>query len=159
MSNKLDETLAGVAEDTIMSLAFLFLMSEDEAGGIEADASVTASVEFSGPFAGALFLSAPQPMLDELAANMLGFEQGEAGLPSDDVKNDALKELLNVICGNLLPEIAGNEAVFKVHAPQIQPESAIPETYRDQHQAGAAKFYVEEGALELVVFVDNHALV
>jgi CheY-specific phosphatase CheX len=159
MSNKLDPTLAAVAEDTIMSLAFLFLMSEEEAGETQTDQTVVASVEFSGPFTGALYVSAPTEMLDELAANMLGFEEGEAGVPSETVKNDALKELLNVICGNLLPEIAGNEAVFKVHAPSVHPEPQIPATYRDQPQAGQARFYVEEGPLELVLFVDNHAMV
>jgi hypothetical protein len=159
MSEQLNETLAAIAEDTIMSLAFLFLMSEDEAGGAPDGNATIASVDFSGPFSGALFISGPQEMLPELAANMLGFEEG-AEPPSPEVQNDALQELLNVICGNLLPEIAGAEAVFKVHAPRLHHATdMIPETFQDLPPAGKAELYCEYGKLELALFLDNYALV
>jgi chemotaxis protein CheY-P-specific phosphatase CheC len=158
MSDQLNETLAAVAEDTIMSLAFLFLMSEDEAGGGPDGSAMVASVDFSGPFTGALFIAGPKEMLPELAANMLGFEEG-AEPPSAAVQNDALQELLNVICGNLLPEIAGAEAVFKVHAPKLHEEDIIPETFQDLPPAGRTELYSEYGKLELTLFLDNHALV
>jgi len=31
---------------------------------------------------------------------------------------DALGEVANVVCGNLLPEIAGRDAVFRLDAPR-----------------------------------------
>lgn len=158
MNQQLNETLAAVAEDTIMSLAFLFLMSEDEAAGAPEAEAVIASVDFSGPFAGALFISGPKQMLPELASNMLGYEEG-AEPPTSSVQNDALQELLNVICGNLLPEIAGAEAVFKVHAPKLHGGDLIPQTFQDLPPAGTAELYSEYGKLELALFLDNHALV
>ena len=157
MSNRFDDALSQVAEETMMSLAFLFLLNDEETADVGDVEKVVASVDFSGPFAGALFVSAPTALLPELAANMLGFEE-EAGEPGPEVQNDALKELLNVICGNLLPEIAGAEAVFKVHAPQVC-GGGIPDVYLDQTAAGKVTLPIESGVVELVLFVESHALV
>lgn len=158
MSDQLSETLGAVAEETIMSLAFLFVMNEDEADCREDSEPVVACVDFSGPLNGALFVAGPRAMLPELTCNMLGFEEG-AEPPSLEVQTDALMELLNVVCGNLLPEIAGPEAVFKVHAPKLAAENLIPESFQDLPPVGRSTLYTEYGKLELCLFLDNHALV
>jgi hypothetical protein len=158
MSDQLSETLGAVAEETIMSLAFLFVMNEDEADQQQQGEPLVVCVDFSGPLNGALFVAVPEGMLPELTCNMLGFEEG-AEPPGMEVQTDALKELLNVVCGNLLPEIAGAEAVFKVHAPRLATENLIPETFQDLPPVGRSTLYTEYGKLDLCLFLDNHALV
>jgi len=78
-------------------------------------------VEFTGAFAGGMEMSLSGPVLSELAANMLGAVEGEALTPGEQLDN-ALKELANVICRNLLPAIGGDKAEFNIHAPQAVPE-------------------------------------
>jgi hypothetical protein len=48
---------------------------------------------------------------------MLGADDGSA-LPADE-QHDALRELINVICGNLLPMIGGGTAEFNIQTPFI----------------------------------------
>ena len=74
-------------------------------------------VRFSGPICGGMQLSLSRPVLAELAGNMLGVEDG-AALPADE-QHDALRELINVICGNLLPMIGGASAEFHIQTPFI----------------------------------------
>ena len=52
-----------------------------------------------------------------VSANMLGTDED-----SDDASEasiDALKEALNIFCGNLLTEMAGEEPVFDLGTPQV----------------------------------------
>lgn len=133
MNTELDATLRQVAEDTFQSLAFIFPAEGDadapldaasglepRAGGPQSKFGVAGvAVEFTGPFGGRMTLGVSYAMLPVLAANMLGLDEGT--LPSDDQQDDALKELLNVICGNVLPALAGTESVFNVQAPRLMP--------------------------------------
>ena len=56
-------------------------------------------------------------MLAELTENMLGLDMGEE--TAIETQHDAMKELANVVCGNVLPGIAGTTAVFNVAAPVL----------------------------------------
>ena len=159
MNNKLDEILRRVAEKTLESLAFMLPMSEeyqpDEAQTpTEDDSAMVASVCFSGPFGGTLFVAFPGCMLPELAENMLGLDF-EAAAPTTDQQQDALKELANVICGNLLPEIAGTEAEFDVGAPQLLTQGTIPGSYRQRPPAAGAQLCLDSGSAILALFTDG----
>ena len=79
----------------------------------EALVDVAMSVSFNGPLSGRLVLRASSEILPGIAENMLGAD----GVYPFDVQRDALGELSNVICGNLLPMIGGAEAVFVLSAP------------------------------------------
>jgi two-component system chemotaxis response regulator CheY len=149
-----NDALAACAEETLMSLAFMFTAFDDEDGPDEDQvASILGSVEFHGPCHGELFVRVPVEMLGELASNMLGLESGEE--PADEHKADALKELINVICGNLLPQLAGTEAVFKVAAPQLLGEEDVPTRRNGQPPSGSARLMLDTGPCRLALFVEG----
>ena len=120
MSAAVDGRLAEVTIDTLEKLAFLFASPVEAPPEVEESNLATVRVEFTGAFAGGMEMSLSGPVLSELAANMLGAMEGEALTP--DEQQDALKELVNVICGNLLPAIGGDNAEFNIHAPQAVPK-------------------------------------
>ncbi len=155
MNNKYNEELYRVAEETLASLAFIMPLDPDEEAPDETDARLVASVSFTGPFDGTLFLSVPAGLLRELSANMLGAEDDEE--PPIDEQHDAFAEALNVICGNLLPVIAGAEVVFDVHAPEILTDSRIPDEVEQLAPAGSARLALDAGSAELTLFIDEQA--
>ena len=57
----------------------------------------------------------PKEMCTELAASVWGVERDDAVIAEKGI--DAVKEMLNVICGNILTEIAGSEPVFNLSVP------------------------------------------
>jgi len=146
----LNETLYDVAEEVFESLAFILLMLDEEPAQTDGGTEVVARIEFSGHFEGALFESVSAEMLPAIAANMLGLEGDPP--PSPDQQSDALKELLNVICGNFLPRIASAEAVFDVRAAEILSEGKMPRTARGQPSKAKAELNLEEGRAELAFF-------
>lgn len=75
----------------------------------------SASVDFEGPVSGRLMVRLYGGVLPALAANMLG----EWEAPSAEMQRDALGELANVLCGNLLRALHGSRAVFHLQAPSL----------------------------------------
>ena len=122
MSAALDKLLMRVAQDVFEEVASMVPLPGGEARdfGVEGTA---ASVSFEGHFQGRLVISVCGQMFSALATNMLGLE-GELG-PTLTQKDDALKELSNVVCGRLLPAISGSQAEFHVAALALS-ESDFP---------------------------------
>ncbi|MCU0538838.1 MAG: chemotaxis protein CheX [Desulfobacterales bacterium] len=112
------ELLTGVIVETFEKMAFFFALPA-AAGAVPpaAEESLeTVELRFSGPFSGRLQLGLSGSLMAELAGNMLGAEEGAA--LSAEEQRDALGELLNVVCGNLLPLLGGPDAEFAIGSPQ-----------------------------------------
>lgn len=122
MRNPLAAELASAAIATFEQLAFL--PAEVLEDPDEPDGQVTAScrVRFRGPASGALEMEVAGDFLGELAANMLGLE----GEPGETERRDALGEITNVICGNVLPHLGGPTAVFDLSPPEVFPHPLPP---------------------------------
>lgn len=96
-------------------------------------------------------------VLQELAANMLGLDD-EEGI-TEDQRFDALKETMNVICGNLLPAIAGDEVVFDIDMPEILPAgqevrkaARIPD---ERELSAKVSLDLDEGQCSFLLFLDG----
>ncbi len=76
---------------------------------------VILAVDFSGAGRGALHLTLPDAMIAPVASAMLG-EDGQLELSE---QYDAVCELANIVCGNVLPLIAGERAVFDLSSPRV----------------------------------------
>jgi len=151
MNKHLDAVLASVAETTLAELAFIFSMLDDEAVRHVSSALIASSVDFSGPFSGSLTLAVSADMLPTIASNMLGLDEGDTS-PLPNLQRDALKELTNVVCGNLLPRMAGTQAVFKIESPRMVEPEAIEGT-EGQGPVARTRLVMDEGRAEFALFV------
>lgn len=115
MIGDLTSKLRQAAASTFEQLGFLY--ADDELSEAQAVLPVdaVARVGFTGPLAGVLEVRLAGDLLGELAGNMLGVDEP----PEQAVAMDAFGEVANVICGNVLPLIAGPEAVFNLNAPEV----------------------------------------
>jgi hypothetical protein len=127
MEQCLSQTLAATFEDLALICPDLKLSDKQS----EAPVDIAMSVSFSGPLNGRLVLKATGDILPGIAENMLGTDS----VDSDSVERDALGELANVMCGNLLPLIGGAQAVFVLSAPQDY--ATVPEAQRGSPSARA----------------------
>ena len=97
---------------TLEEMGFLFAM-EAEPGEEKGADGVAVEVGFRGPYTGAVRLEMSAAVLPLLAANMLAMD----GEPGRILQMDALGELANIVCGNVLPALAGPRAVFDLDRP------------------------------------------
>lgn len=153
-NDRLNEILYRVAESVLERLAFIFSFPAMERDEISLESAAASSVSFSGPFAGSIVLAVTDRALPEIAENMLGLPEGE-GL-SVEQQHDALKELVNVICGNLLPEIAGKQAVFDFDMPCILSGKIPAEEKTGEKRTSVAKLDLERGRCDVILFANDH---
>ena len=115
MTHAWEKDLRRAAALTFEELGFLLPELDLSEEQNQAETSAGVYVDFVGPFNGRVVVKIGSDLMPVLAANMLGQEE----TPSLSQQRDAQGELANVICGNLLPMIAGSQAVFHIQAPQF----------------------------------------
>lgn len=115
MPNTMEQCLSQKLAATFEELALVCADTQLSVQQSEAPVDLAMSVSFTGPLMGCLILRATSDILPAIADNMLGTSEGA----SQAVLTDALGELTNVLCGNLLPLIGGAESVFVLSAPIV----------------------------------------
>jgi CheY-specific phosphatase CheX len=149
MKEATEKVLAKVAGEVLEGLAFL---SPDPGAmpQIEPARTATATVRFRGPFSGQLTLTVPHEMLAEIAANMLGLDCGEQC--SEQAKADALGELANVICGNLVAAVSAPTEVFDLEKPEVTVVDRCEQGEEAQQGGGLRTVLaVEDGWVEVAL--------
>lgn len=151
MSNKLQQALFRAAALTFEELGFTLLENTINERRQSAEEQAAVIVEFRGPLNGRLVLRLYGNLLPNLAANMVGKEQP----PMPRLQNDALGEIANVICGNMLPEIAGFKAVFQLGAPKIVSRVEAGSVMAHHPPAAAVCLGIEDGRADVFLFLDE----
>lgn len=161
MDDRLNQILTSVSAETLEKLAFVFAFA-DEPPSLTGNDNVhiladpnnyLVRVVFRGPFSGSLAMDITPEDLKEVAANMLGLDLGDP--ISDADQQDALKEVANVVCGNLLPVLAGKEAVFDIESPVVSRNVASDPDTGNSVPSAAARLNLEAGNCNLCLFVDG----
>ncbi|MGD0058510.1 MAG: chemotaxis protein CheX [Verrucomicrobiia bacterium] len=116
MKNTRDVAL-DVIKDVLERFAFMFTETEGEALTFPAgDDPLRATIRFQGKVCGVLTVVAPKSLCQEMAANVLGMDPAEIG---ETAAEDALKELINIICGTLTWSLYGEREVFHLSVPVV----------------------------------------
>jgi CheY-specific phosphatase CheX len=117
-------SLAAVLTDVLADLAFMVSDDQPAAPAVEA-AGLSGEIRYRGPVRGTLQCWCPRALAVQLAANLLGIETEEdcAQLAAED----ALREFLNVVCGQLVTAFYGTVPVFALDLPVVRVCDRIPE--------------------------------
>lgn len=116
MSLEILEGVGSVCVSVLEKYAFVFSDPVD-VGGVEEPANVLlAQVTFSGAALGELQVAMPMDLAAEIAANVLGSEPSEI---TPALLSDAVGELANVLCGNLLKALTTPDKIFDLQPPRV----------------------------------------
>lgn len=129
MNNEIREKATEVISRILSESAFIFCdpLDEENRPDISAWEAVGVSLEFSGHAAGALIMYAGRDFLRSAAANMLGIDDNGSYAAEKGI--DALKEILNIIVGNLLTTVYGTDPIFDLSIPQALETGSILQKY------------------------------
>jgi CheY-specific phosphatase CheX len=118
MRNKYAAAFHEAVASTLERFAFTFLDFEEEGNfeGLPED-YIYVVMSFSGIADGSVSLAAPEQFCRGLAANALGVETDATDMA---VAEDALKELLNIVCGQLTYDLFGDDPVFDLTVPNAR---------------------------------------
>ncbi len=158
MDTALSEQLKTVAIETLENFCKLFPVAESPGEG-KAEDSVGVGVEFVGPACGYLSFRASGGLSSQAAQRFM-----ESDRPCEPPQQlDALMELANIICGNILPYVSGPRAIFRMMAPKVLSEGPpgpplqVLASVKLPYEAGAAELqiWVQESKSQKIEEVDK----
>ena len=80
-----------------------------------------ATLTFSGPFAGSIYIVIPVNLVKEITANFLGIEKEEV---NENQKKDTIKEALNIIGGHMF-SLFDKEGAISLGIPELIEENNL----------------------------------
>ena len=117
MTDQMREAVEATFVEVVEKLTFMFgehASVADVAVGTEPWAE--ARMSFTGDVTGSLAVIVPQELQPEIASNILGLDSDLMSRP--EVLDDALREMLNVVCGHVIRAIAGPSCSFDLVTPE-----------------------------------------
>ncbi|MEN6370449.1 MAG: chemotaxis protein CheX [Armatimonadota bacterium] len=152
--SKVQTELMSSAVMTFEDMGFVFAMPELEEAHHTAPFEGAAEVDFSGPFNGRLIISLYGQMMGELAANMMGEDEP----PPVQQQHDALGEIANVICGNVLPKVGGSREIFYIGAPRYIEQAGGLGQQSDDESSVKVSVPLDDGRADVMLFVKNWSI-
>lgn len=143
-----EQLLIQVGQEVFERLASLSLQVDRRPDRQPAGEKYCAEVGFSGSMQGLVSVVVPGTMMPVIYRNMAG--EGEE--PTYDQQLDALGELTNVLCGNLLGRLAGPEPIFDLAAPQVAQVGAATE---NKGRRTSIRMAMDEDWMELALQVES----
>ena len=108
--------LAQTFSEVLANLAFLFTMATP-AERTAADGWLEVGIDYEGPVHGRLRLRCPAEVGVLISANLLGCDPE---LEADQLNaEDAVRELMNVVCGQLVTRLHGHRVVVQLGLPVV----------------------------------------
>ena len=146
--NLVNEILRQVVLEVCSQLAFLMGDAvEPDAATVAGDDFLQGSIMFAGPKRGRLTALMPMETAQLLAYSILGIDETDPLEP--DAPEDAVREVLNTICGRMMTELYGDSEVFDLSVPETH---ATDSGAWQQMCAGDSVACNFEGALLLLAF-------
>lgn len=117
-------TIDEVFLDIVEKLAFMFGDPCDMADMPTGDGLwCRASIRFHGDVSGTVSLSVPEELCLEIAENILGMDMDDVE-DELEVGRDSVKEMLNVVCGHVVPVLQGEGSDMWLDVPLLESVSA-----------------------------------
>jgi len=112
------ENLASAISDVIEELTLMIVEPSDV---LPEDwcPELKVSIGFDGPVNGRLILLSDGALCDSVAANLLGSDLSDPEVLAN--AHDAVGELLNVVCGNLVTRVFDSQRAFALTLPEVEP--------------------------------------
>ena len=107
-------------------------------------------IGFRGSLCGRLVLMVSSNLLQLLPTNMLALD----GPVSKKDQVDALSEVINVICGNMLPGVSGSDEAFRITPPEIINVTEVTGPSAEKPNA-EVHIGIDDGRADLMLYIDK----
>ncbi len=147
-------TLTKTFSEVLANLAFMFT-DDEPAEPCPDDRWLETTIAYHGPESGSLRFWCTRSFATSLAANLLGVDPQDE--TARDQEDDAVKELMNIVCGQLVTAMYGATRVFELTIPETHEIGDLPET-PDAEYDSVVTLFVEGHRVRIThVPVENHA--
>ena len=145
MQEQQTATVKTTFSEVLANLAFMFA-DEDLSEVSSEDRWLETTITYTGPASGTLRFRCTSAFSVLLAANLLGTDPADGG--ADAQGEDAVKEFMNIVCGQFVTDRHGTEHVYNLSIPAIEELPQAP-TLVDGDDPNASTLAVEGHVVQL----------
>lgn len=146
-----EERLKGIAYQTFEITCYMFPLEEweiDEEETVDlGEDSISAVLHFDGAAQGGMQIRVSPDLFDAIAENMLGMEEG-----TPEIKEGALCEIANIICGNTVPIFAKGDEICYIRTPKIAADRQAAEDEFESMASESVHIHLDEGVAEITIY-------
>ena len=135
-------TLTTVLSEVLANLAFMFT-DDGEFEPPVGQRWLETVISYEGSVSGSLRLACTATFTEKLAANLLGMDSGEETTEQESI--DAVKEFMNVVCGQYVTTLCGAEEVFNLGIPEAVELTSEPGLGSHENQSDETAVLSVEG--------------
>ncbi len=134
--------LTTVLSEVLADLAFMFT-DDGEFDPPVGERWLDTSISYQGSESGSLRLTCTNTFAAHLTANLLGMESGEE--TTEQESHDAVKEFMNIVCGQYVTAAFGTEDVFNLSIPEVLELPDTPELEDSEEESPDVALLSVEG--------------
>ncbi len=151
MKTKIKKALEEATVSTFEDICFMYAVPELKEIQKNLKPEAAAVVEYKGDYAGKLLIEARGGLFSAIAANILSNDN-----PTPRQKRDALGEIANIICGNIVTCLGGGKQGYKIESPKFLSKSKMGKEEQKNKLLSEITLNFKEGRVDIKFFVDNY---
>jgi hypothetical protein len=144
----LQETTVNIFED----ICFMYLMPELENIQRKLKLEAAAEAKYRGDYTGKLLIETRGGLLSAIAANILSNE-----VPSSRQKRDALEEIANIICGNIVMSLGRRGRGYRIESPRSLNKAELLKEEDPDKPIAEVTLNFNEGRADVKFFIDGYS--
>lgn len=151
MQSKYANKIHEIAVSTFEITCYMFPLEEwemDDPSSLQQPSNELRSiVKFDGAAQGAMVINPSDELAEAIATNMLGVEAAD-----DELKQGALCEIANIICGNTVPLFAKDENICYIRPPRIAEVNEDTDMIFTGMNKESIQIFLDEGVAEIIIY-------
>jgi len=153
MKKQIENILRESTIKTFEDICFIYQVPELKDDQKKLTLEAAAEVKFRGNYTGKLMIETRGGLFSAIAANMLSNE-----VPSIQQKKDALGEVANIICGNVVPSLGRSEPEYKIESPTCLNTDDVLKEYKKLKPLAEVSLNFNQGRADIKLFVNNYSV-
>jgi hypothetical protein len=152
MKTQIEKALKEATVRTFEDVCFMYQVPElkDDQKNLALEAA--AEVKYRGDFTGKLLIETRGGLFSAIAANILSND-----VPNSQLKKDALGEIANIICGNVVPSLGRSERDYKIESPRSLNKDDLLKEKKQRKPLSEITLNFNDGRADIKFFVDGYS--
>jgi len=152
MKTRIENALKEATIKTFEDVCFMYLVPELKDAQKNTVLEAAAEVKYKGDYTGSLIIETRGGLFSAIATNMLSNE-----IPSSQQKKDALGEIGNIICGNVVPSLGRQSGRgYKIESPSFLHKDELLKREGQAKPLAEISLNFNQGRADIKFFVDSH---
>jgi CheY-specific phosphatase CheX len=150
MKSKIEKVLEEASVNTFEDTCFMYQVPELNNVQKNLTLEAAAEVKYRGDYTGSLLIETRGGLFSAIAANILSIDS-----PSCLQKKDALGEVANIICGNVVTSLGRSKQGYKIESPRSLKKDELLKEKRQGKPLAEITMNFNEGRADIKFFVDG----